>query len=254
MPSWPPHLPHGCTCIHIRVDMYRDFLLHSTLSLRITGGWVRERSIWKVLQMVLGRGYQGCMSLCMSLLTKWQPAKRFTKHILADGLLLPITKDRCNSTQQIHKHLSFRSYTESNRKVPWMPASSLPSCRQNSEFLLCCLQLLKGLMCLLVQDVNTPAGVLTGFFKNTFGTWFSIRFRRAYSGILQTEACWTWIVKHLRGSQRFSVYILAALGLRIVPGEWFMAPRGKAWALSKLSEHCVCSNTKLICVSTRFFL
>lgn len=49
--------------------------------------------------------------LCMSLLTKWQPAKRFTKHILADGLLLPITKDRCNSTLQIHKHLSFRNCT-----------------------------------------------------------------------------------------------------------------------------------------------
>lgn len=57
MPSWPLHLPHGCTCIEIRVGMYRDFLLHFTLSLRITGGWVRERKGWKVPQMVLGRGH-----------------------------------------------------------------------------------------------------------------------------------------------------------------------------------------------------
>lgn len=40
----------------------------------------------------------------------------------------------------------------------------------------------------MVQNVNPPAaGVLTGFFKDTFGTWLYIWFRRAYSGILKTE-------------------------------------------------------------------
>lgn len=45
------------------------------------------------------------------LLTKWLPPKRFTKHILVDGLLSPCTKDRCNSQQQIHKCSSLRNCT-----------------------------------------------------------------------------------------------------------------------------------------------
>lgn len=53
-----------------------------------------------------------------SLLTKWQPAKRFTKRILADGLLLPITKDRCNSKQKIHKRLLLRNSVIIKQKSP----------------------------------------------------------------------------------------------------------------------------------------
>lgn len=95
---------HMCMCKCVR-EFSPPF--HSLLK----GNWRKSQRKEQLAGYTNGFREGSPRGMYISLLTKWQPAKRFTKHILADGLLLPITKDRCNSKQQIHKHLSLRNCT-----------------------------------------------------------------------------------------------------------------------------------------------
>lgn len=100
-------LSHGYTFID--VDMHTGF---SPLSCSLlSDNWTKSHRKKQLAGYTNDFRERSPRRMYTFLLIKWQPAKRFTRHILTDGLLVPITEDRCNSKQQICKCLSLKNCT-----------------------------------------------------------------------------------------------------------------------------------------------